>query len=87
MISENVQEILDELAHTGNYGNSLDDSVPPSTSSTPPTRPQYDGEHYYFIPWGSSKPCLMFESQWEDVTFRLEALNFMLRIRDRLVIS
>ena len=69
----------------GNYGNMLDDTLPPTSSSTPPIFPFFDGQCYYSVPWAESKPCVLLESHWEDVTFRLEALNMLLRIRDRLV--
>ena len=69
----------------GNYGNKLDNNLPPCVSTTQPTNAVFDGSNYYFLPWGDSKPCLAVDSQWEDVTFRLESLNMLLAIADRLV--
>ncbi|XP_064630282.1 myoferlin-like isoform X1 [Lineus longissimus] len=68
----------------GNYGNKLDVGVPPSSSTTQPTNAVFDGTFYYFLPWGNSKPCTVVESHWEDISFRLEALNMIQKIIDRL---
>ena len=69
----------------GNYGNKLDESVPPCSSTTQPTNAVFDGCHYYILPWGETKPCCVVHSHWEDISFRLEALNLLLHIHDRLV--
>ncbi len=69
----------------GNFGNSLDDTLPPSSCTTPSIYPLFDGNYYHYAPWAECKPCTLLESQWEDVTFRLEALNLLLRIKDKLV--
>jgi len=37
------------------------------------------------MPWASKKPVMMVTSQWEDVNFRLHAVNFILRLCDRMV--
>lgn len=59
----------------GNYGNKLDEYMAPSASSTQPTNAVFDGSHYYFLPWGGTKPCVVVDAQWEDIAWRLEALN------------
>ncbi|CAB4005312.1 myoferlin-like, partial [Paramuricea clavata] len=64
----------------GNYGNKLDDSVSPRPSSTPPTNPVSDGEKYYYLPWGNSKPYVRIDCEWEDISFRLGVLNKLLKI-------
>lgn len=69
----------------GNYGNKLDRSVEPSCSTTPPTNPVFDGEFYYYLPWGNAKPCVNVECHWEDIAFRLNPLNALIKIVDRLV--
>ena len=69
----------------GNYGNKLDENVPPCSSTTQPTNAVFDGSYYYFLPWGDTKPCCVVDSHWEDISFRLEALNLLLHIQDRLV--
>uniref|UniRef100_A0A183APG9 Myoferlin n=1 Tax=Echinostoma caproni TaxID=27848 RepID=A0A183APG9_9TREM len=68
----------------GNHGNKLDDSVAPCASTTPPTNPVYDGEAYNYLPWGDDKPCTVVDSQWEDISYRLCAINMLLKIADRL---
>ncbi|EDO36866.1 predicted protein, partial [Nematostella vectensis] len=68
----------------GNYGNRLDTSVEPSSSSTAACNPVFDGSFYYFLPWSDSKPCCSVESHWEDIAFRLEAFNMLTRTLERL---
>lgn len=65
----------------GNYGNKLDENVPPSSSTTPPSNPVFDGCSYYFLPWGDVKPCMQIVSYWEDISYRLEALNQIKRLK------
>lgn len=60
----------------GNYGNKFDDIMENGAgSTTPPTNPVFDGTAYYFLPWEHTKPCVQVVSEWEDVAFRLEAIN------------
>lgn len=68
----------------GNYGNQLDLSVPPSSSSTSPTNAIFDGSYYYFLPWNDIKPCCNVDSHWEDIAFRLEPRNILTRICEQL---
>ena len=84
MLCEDDDPVEFEIS-IGNYGNKLDESVPPQPSTTQPTNPVYDGESYYFLPWQDKKPCLSVNCQWEDISFRLEALNMLLKIADTLV--
>ena len=67
----------------GNYGNMMDESMAPS--NTPPCNAVYDGCNYYYLPWSSEKPCVCVESYWENIAFRLEPLNALLKIIDRVV--
>lgn len=76
---------LDHDVISGNYGNKLDLSVPPSSSTTPPTNAVYDGSYYYYLPWGDTKPCVGIDSHWEDIGFRLGTKNILLRMCERLV--
>ena len=69
----------------GNYGNKLDSSVPPMASSTPPTNAVFDGAGYYYLPWNETKPCCVVESHWEDIHFRLDPLNIILKTAEKLV--
>nr|XP_022342080.1 myoferlin-like isoform X4 [Crassostrea virginica] len=68
----------------GNYGNKLDENTAPCASTTQPTNAVFDGCHYYFLPWSGTKPCVVVESSWEDISFRLEGLNLLLKIIDTL---
>uniref|UniRef100_A0A1I8IJ23 C2 domain-containing protein n=1 Tax=Macrostomum lignano TaxID=282301 RepID=A0A1I8IJ23_9PLAT len=73
MISEVDAPVEFEIS-IGNYGNKLDDT---------PTNAVFDGVHYYFLPWGKTKPCAVVDSQWEDISFRLHAVNFLHKIIQR----
>jgi len=84
MISEIDAPVEFEVS-IGNYGNKLDELLPPSVSTTQPTNAVFDGCHYYFLPWADSKPCVTVDCQWEDVTFRLDTVNLLLTVVDKLV--
>lgn len=43
------------------------------------------GCHYYYLPWGNVKPVVVLSSEWEDIRPRIEALNMLLLITERLV--
>ncbi|VDL89995.1 unnamed protein product [Schistocephalus solidus] len=68
----------------GNFGNNLDETIGPSASTTCPANAVFDGCYYNFLPWGDSKPCVMVDSQWEDISYRLYAVNMLSRIYDDL---
>uniref|UniRef100_H2Z7I3 C2 domain-containing protein n=1 Tax=Ciona savignyi TaxID=51511 RepID=H2Z7I3_CIOSA len=68
----------------GNYGNKFDCDVKLSASTTEPHNAVFDGVHYHYLAWTSKKPIMMVTSQWEDISFRLYALNLILRIIDEL---
>lgn len=70
---------------SGNYGNKLDEYIAPCASTTQPTNAVFDGTHYYFLPWGGTKPCVVVDSQWEDIGWRLETLNLFEGIMAALV--
>ena len=61
----------------------MDECMAPS--NTPQCNAVYDGTNYYYLPWSSAKPCVCVESYWENIAFRLEPLNALLWIFDRLV--
>lgn len=71
----------------GDYGNkySVHHATTSSPSTTQPQNAVYDGQSYYYMPWRDVKPCVMLISHWEDNTFRIESLNFLLKIIDTLV--
>lgn len=43
------------------------------------------GCHYYYLPWGNVKPVVVLSSEWEDIKPRIEALNMLQAVIDRLV--
>lgn len=43
------------------------------------------GCHYYYLPWGNVKPVVVLSSEWEDIKPRIEALNMLLAVVERLV--
>ena len=43
------------------------------------------GCHYYYLPWGNVKPVVVLSSEWEDINPRIEALNMLLAVVERLV--
>ena len=51
--------------------------VPDTSSTTQPSNPVYDSNHYHYLPWFDSKPCVQVESHWEDNTYRIESLNIL----------
>ena len=63
---------------SGDYGNRIDPSMMPSPSTTPPTHPIKDSSGTYSISWLDAKPYITIESHWEDIRFRLEAMNMLL---------
>ncbi|XP_070540972.1 myoferlin-like isoform X9 [Ptychodera flava] len=83
MISVTDGPVQFELS-IGNYGNRLDTTIVPQASTTQPTNAVFDGCNYYFLPWGDNKPCVIVNSHWEDISFRLEPLNILLKMVDRL---
>uniref|UniRef100_F6X313 C2 domain-containing protein n=1 Tax=Ciona intestinalis TaxID=7719 RepID=F6X313_CIOIN len=68
----------------GNYGNKFDSDVGASSSTTEPGNAVFDGVQYHYMAWTSKKPILMVTSQWEDISFRLYAMNLILRTCDRM---
>ena len=69
----------------GGYGYQEDPNAPPSSSVTQDTKPVSDGGHYYFLPWDDKKPCCVIPCQWEDNSYRIQSLNILLRVADRLL--
>ena len=63
----------------------MDENIPSQISTTSPANPIFDGTAYYYLPWLEYKPCIVVESQWEDVSYRIETQNIFLGIADELV--
>uniref|UniRef100_A0AAQ5YHU4 Myoferlin like n=1 Tax=Amphiprion ocellaris TaxID=80972 RepID=A0AAQ5YHU4_AMPOC len=69
----------------GNYGNKLDSTCKPLASTTQYSFAVFDGNHYYYLPWANTKPVVIVTSYWEDISYRLDSVNVLLFIADRLV--
>ena len=63
----------------------MDENVPAQASTTPPSNPVYDGNAYYYLPWTQQKPCVVIDSQWEDVSYRIASQNILIHIAGKLV--
>lgn len=43
------------------------------------------GNHYYYLPWADTKPVVILTAYWEDISHRLDSVNVLLYIAERLV--
>ena len=40
--------------------------------------------YYYYLPWAHTKPVVTLTSYWEDISHRLDAVNTLLVMAERL---
>ncbi|XP_077437415.1 myoferlin isoform X2 [Vanacampus margaritifer] len=83
MLQEPGEPIQFEVS-MGNYGNKLDSTCKPLASTTQYSFAVFDGNHYYYLPWADTKPVVMLTSSWEDISHRLDAVNILLFVAERL---
>lgn len=83
MLQEPGEPIQFEVS-MGNYGNKLDSTCKPLASTTQYSFAVFDGNHYYYLPWADTKPVVILTSYWEDISHRLDTVNILLYIADRL---
>ncbi|XP_039994727.1 myoferlin isoform X2 [Xiphias gladius] len=83
MLQEPGEPIQFEVS-IGNYGNKLDSTCKPLASTTQYSFAVFDGNHYYYLPWADSKPVVILTSYWEDISHRLDSVNVLLSIAERL---
>ncbi|XP_061795182.1 myoferlin isoform X1 [Nerophis lumbriciformis] len=83
MLQEPGEPIQFEVS-IGNYGNKLDSTCKPLASTTQYSFAVFDGNHYYYLPWADTKPVVTLTSSWEDISHRLDSVNILLSIAERL---
>ncbi|XP_044069652.1 myoferlin isoform X2 [Siniperca chuatsi] len=83
MLQEPGEPIQFEVS-IGNYGNKLDSTCKPLSSTTQYSYAVFDGNHYHYLPWADTKPVVILTSYWEDISHRLDSVNILLFIAERL---
>ncbi|XP_072312686.1 myoferlin-like isoform X1 [Eucyclogobius newberryi] len=83
MLQEPGEPIQFEVS-IGNYGNKLDTTCKPLASTTQYSCAVFDGNHYYYLPWAGTKPVVVVTSNWEDISHRLDSVNIIMYITNRL---
>ncbi|XP_038615801.1 fer-1-like protein 5 [Tachyglossus aculeatus] len=68
----------------GHYGNQMDATYSPLASTTQSSQVVFDGNAYHYLPWSDTKPVVAVTSFWEDVSYRMDALNVLHAIHTRL---
>ncbi|KAM5244031.1 myoferlin isoform 2-T2 [Hipposideros larvatus] len=81
---QDVGEAIQFEVSIGNYGNKFDSTCKPLASTTQYSRAVFDGNYYYYLPWAHTKPVVTLTSYWEDISHRLDAVNTLLVMAERL---
>ncbi|XP_053438706.1 myoferlin isoform X2 [Nycticebus coucang] len=81
---QDVGEAIQFEVSIGNYGNKFDATCKPLASTTQYSRAIFDGNYYYYLPWAHTKPVVTLTSYWEDISHRLDAVNTLLLMVERL---
>ncbi|XP_058911412.1 myoferlin isoform X2 [Kogia breviceps] len=81
---QDVGEAIQFEVSIGNYGNKFDMTCKPLASSTQYSRAMFDGNYYYYLPWAHTKPVVTLTSYWEDISHRLDTVNILLVMAERL---
>ncbi|XP_047618332.1 myoferlin isoform X2 [Phacochoerus africanus] len=81
---QDVGEAIQFEVSIGNYGNKFDMTCKPLASTTQYSRAIFDGNYYYYLPWAHTKPVVTLTSYWEDISHRLDAVNTLLVMAERL---